>query len=99
MTCPVPAIIVRGASQSVPTARTIEFGRVVINEPSGAPLAALVAAVAAPTSDDAAPEIASTVSDAASGLFNVAVTVMLACAAGVNAHQISAVPSCALERT
>src|SRR5438067_10597882 len=100
MTCPVPAIIVRGASQSVPTASTIEFGRVVTTVPSGAPLAALNAPLAAATSDDAAPVNVMTVSDAAwPMLFIVAETVMAACAAGEDAHQISAVPSCTLERT
>ena len=65
----------------------------------GAPLAALAARLAAPTSDGIAPVNPITVIDAASELFMTAVTVMLAWAGVVNAHQISAVPSCAFERT
>src|SRR5438094_357432 len=77
----------------------MESLRVVMMLPVGAPLGPLVAALAAPTSDDAAPVNAMTVIEAATALFVVAVTVIRVCAVGANAHQASAVPSCALERT
>jgi len=89
----------RGASQSVPTPITNELARVVTSVADGAPLGAFAATAAAPTRDDAAPVNAITVSDAATELFNLAVTFMPERATGVNAHQISAVPSCAFDRT
>src|SRR5438874_8060551 len=96
---PAAGFMVRAISQSVPTPTTSELAAVVTIVPFGAPAAALAARLAAPTSDGTAPVNPITVIDAASELFMTAVTVMLACAGVVNAHQISAVPSCAFERT
>src|SRR5207253_118387 len=89
----------RGASQSVPTPMTSEFARVVATLPVGAPPTPLAARLAAPTSDGAAPVKVITVIEAASELFRTAVTVDDARAVVVNAYQISAVPSCALDCT
>src|SRR3954469_22531529 len=98
-TWPAAGVMVRGRSQSVPTAITSEFALVVTIVALGAPCAAPAARVAAPVRVFTAPVKPITVSDAVSELFRTAVMVMLACAGLVNAHQISAVPSCALART
>ena len=79
---------------------TSELARVVVRvalgvvPEFGAPLAI---ADAAPVSADA-PENVTTRIEFATDRFSVAVTVIAACAAGVNAHQTSAVPSWVFDR-
>src|SRR5262249_1162494 len=90
---PAAGVMVRAESQSVPTAITSELALVVVIVALGAPCAAFAARLAAPVRFGTAPVNPITVSDAVSELLRTAVTVMLACATGVNAHQISAVPS------
>src|SRR3954451_23614718 len=91
--------MVRGLSQSVPTAKTSELARVVVIEAVGSPatpVALLAIAVAAPAREFAAPWNPTIVIDALAENLSTALTVIDARAVGAKAHQISAVPACAL---
>src|SRR5262245_38978239 len=91
----------RKLSQSLPTPNTHELARVVVSVAEGlpaTPAALLAIAVAAPTSEFAAPWKPTTVIEAISDRLSTPVTVMDARAVGANAHQISDVPSCVLTR-
>jgi hypothetical protein len=70
--------MVRGRSQSVPTASTSELALVVTIVALGAPCAAFAARLAPPTSVFTAPVKPITVNEAVSELFSTAVMVMLA---------------------
>jgi hypothetical protein len=86
-------------SVSVPTPITQELFRVVITVPVGAPVLALVLAVAPIASEPFVPDVdvpvkATTVMDAGTLWLSVAVTVTFVRRAGAKALQISAVPFC-----
>src|SRR5207244_8625117 len=91
--------MVSGAHQSVPTPNTHELARVVVIVADGCvaePCALLAIALAAPASVFAAPVKPTTVIDAVPENLNVAFTLIVACAVGAKAYQISEVPACAL---
>src|SRR4051794_4829298 len=95
---PGPTVMVRGLSQSVPTAKTSELARVVVMLADGCvaePVALATIAVAAPASEFAAPWNPTTVIEAVAENRNTALTVIDARAVGAKAYQISAVPACA----
>src|SRR4051812_720162 len=92
---PGPTVMVRGLSQSVPTAKTSELARVVVMLADGCvaePVALATIAVAAPASEFAAPWNPTTVIEAVPENRNTALTVIDARAVGAKAYQISGGP-------